>query len=79
MMGSGDPFVRTVLRNLVPVRLTRYDLLLWIIPLAFVVGLVAATVLSTPIRTGLFAASVVATLALFDGLFRNPPTTGSAA
>lgn len=74
MLRSGNDYVRTILRELVDVRLSRYDLLLWIIPAAFLLALVVSLVLSTPMERTFVAASVVGVLALFDGLFRNPPT-----
>lgn len=78
MLGSNND-VRSALRTATPVRLSRYDLLLWIIPLAFLLALVAATVLSTPLELTFVAASLVGALALFDGLFRNPPSAGTTA
>lgn len=78
MLGSDNDGARSKLPIPSHVRPSRYDLVLWVIPLAFLLALVAATVLSTPTEVPLVAASVVGALALFDGLFRNPPTVGSA-
>jgi hypothetical protein len=58
---------------------SRYDLVLAVIPTAFVFALLIGYLLSLPSRTALIAASVVGVGAMFDGLFRNPPeNTGSA-
>jgi hypothetical protein len=52
---------------------TRYDLLLAVVPAVFVVGVVASYLAALPPRAGLAGASLVALLAVVDGLFRNPP------
>jgi hypothetical protein len=78
MLGSDNEGVLSKLRIPAHVRPSRYDIVLWVIPLAFLLALVAATVLSTPTEIPLVAASVVGALALFDGLFRNPPIRRSA-
>ena len=58
---------------------SRYDLVLAVIPMAFIFALLVGHLLSLPSRTALIAASVVGVLAMIDGLFRNPPeNTGSA-
>lgn len=54
-------------------RLSRYDLLLAVVPLAFAVGLLAAGLGEVPFRVAMSAAATVGALALVDGLFRNPP------
>lgn len=77
MLASGNDDALWFLRALVPTRLTRYDLLLAIIPAAFLLALVASTALSTPPRVALVVASAVGALAVVDGLFRNPPTVGA--
>lgn len=61
-----------VTTSLVP-KVTRYDLLLALVPAVFVVGVVASHLASLPPRVGLAGASLVAGLAVVDGLFRNPP------
>ena len=53
--------------------LSRYDLVLAIIPSAFVLAWVLAAVAGLPLRSGLLAASVVGVLAVADALFLNPP------
>lgn len=78
MLASGNNDVLSSLRTLIPVRPTRYDLLLAIIPVAFLLAVFASTLLSAPPRTALVAASAVGALAVVDGLFRNPPTVGAS-
>jgi len=53
--------------------LTYYDLVLAVIPIAFLVSVLVGHLLSIPTRTALIAASVVGTLAMIDALFFNPP------
>jgi hypothetical protein len=53
--------------------LSRYDLLLLVIPAAFLTALAASQVSSFDVSTLLGAASLVGALAVADGLFRNPP------
>jgi len=55
---------------------SRYDLVLAVIPTAFVVALLASIVFSIPLRAVLTASSLVGALALVDGLYRNPPIDG---
>lgn len=57
--------------------LSRYDLVLAVIPTAFVVALLVGNLLSVSARVALVSASVVGALAVLDALFLNPPT-GSA-
>jgi len=54
-------------------RLTRYDLLLAVVPAAFLAGALLSVVAGVPLRTALPAAALVAALAIVDGLFLNPP------
>ena len=54
-------------------RLSRYDLLLAVVPAAFLVGLAAVGLADVPIRTAMTSAGAVGALALVDGLFLNPP------
>lgn len=56
--------------------LSRYDVLLLIVPASFMGALLASKTLSLPPQKALFASSIVGALALADGLFLNPPTTG---
>lgn len=52
---------------------TREDLLLAVIPTAFLVGAVASHLTALPARTGLAGAALVGVLVLGEVLFRNPP------
>lgn len=70
-----DRFFQALQSN-VTVSLSRYDLVLAVIPTAFVVAVLASHLLSVPPRTLIVAASLVAALAVVDGLFFNPPTAG---
>lgn len=63
-------------RDRSPTTVSRYDLVLAIIPAAFVVALLASVFLSLPLRTVLPASSLVGVLALADSLYLNPPTDG---
>ncbi|WP_415380353.1 hypothetical protein [Halosimplex sp. TS25] len=56
-------------------RLSRYDLLLLVIPAAFLLALAGSTVSSVPTSALVAGASIVGALAVADGLFRNPPRT----
>jgi hypothetical protein len=53
--------------------LSRYDLLLLVIPAAFFVAFAASQVSPFGITTLMMPASVVGALAVADGLFVNPP------
>ena len=53
--------------------LSRYDLLLGVIPAVFVVAFVVARVSPLPLSTLLGAASLLAAVPVADGLFVNPP------
>lgn len=52
---------------------SRYDLVLAVIPTAFITALVAANLLQLSTQTTLVAAAIVGALALLDALFINPP------
>ncbi len=54
-------------------RASRYDLVLAVIPAAFILAALAGTSPSVPARTAVAAAAVVGGIAMFDGLFLNPP------
>lgn len=71
--------VRSGFRRLKAIRrsVTRYDLHLAMIPSAFGLALLASAVLDAPTNAALPTAAAVGALVIFDGLFRNPPTTGS--
>lgn len=52
---------------------SRYDLVLAVIPLAFLFGAVTHAVSRVPLRVALVLAAVVCVVALADALFLNPP------
>jgi hypothetical protein len=56
---------------------SRYDLLLVVIPAAFVLSLLVGHLFSVTPRLSMAAAAVVGAAALVDGLFVNPPQAGS--
>lgn len=60
-------------------RLTRYDLLLLVVPAAFLVALLAVGLAGVPLRVATSAAAGVSALALVDGLFFNPPRRPTGA
>jgi hypothetical protein len=53
--------------------LSRYDLVLALIPAAFLVSVVLSYLFAVPFRTTLAGASAVSAMALVDALFVNPP------
>ncbi|WP_254863736.1 hypothetical protein [Halovivax gelatinilyticus] len=55
-------------------KISRYDLLLASIPLAFAGGTLLTQALGIPLERGMLAASLIGLLALFDGLFLRPPS-----
>lgn len=57
-------------------RFGRYDLLLVLIPAAFVVSLLAGHLLSLPAHLSVAAASVASAAVVLDGMFLNPPVSG---
>jgi hypothetical protein len=56
--------------------LTRYDLVLTVIPVALLLTVGAAELFGLPNRAALAGGAFVGLLALADALFLNPPTTG---
>ncbi|WP_247009017.1 hypothetical protein [Halorientalis litorea] len=54
--------------------LSRYDLVLVLIPLVLAASVFLGHLLSVPVEMTLAGASVVGTAALVDALFLNPPT-----
>ena len=54
-------------------RLSRYDLLLAVVPAAFLVGGAVAMAADVPLRLVVPVAASIGALALVDGLFLNPP------
>lgn len=73
------PFKTTLRRTVdrLP-RASRYDLVLAVIPAAFLFGALAGTTSSVPTTAAVSAASVVGGLAMLDALFLNPPRRPSA-
>lgn len=53
---------------------SRYDLVIGVIPLVFAVALAATGALDVATHRALAAAAVVGVLALVDALYLNPPT-----
>lgn len=64
---------QTTTHRTVDRKLTRYDVLLLLIPAAFVLALLVAQVSSLGAPTLLAAASLVGAVAMADALFLNPP------
>lgn len=54
--------------------LSRYDLVLAVIPAAFVLAVVVAELFGVPVRESLLAAAGVGGLAVVDAVFVNPPS-----
>lgn len=54
-------------------QLTRYDLVLAVIPVVFALAIVATTALSVPFLAALAVGAVLSSLVLADALFVNPP------
>lgn len=52
---------------------SRYDLILAVIPTAFITALLVANLLAISTQTTILAAAMVGALALLDALFFNPP------
>jgi len=57
-----------------PLTIDRYDLLLGLIPTAFMVAFLASRLLSLPFEAAVLGGAAIAALALFDGVFFRPPT-----
>jgi len=58
--------------------LSRYDLVLGLIPVALLSSAIGASVTDLPSHVLMFAGAVVSLLAMIDALFVNPPRPGSA-
>lgn len=76
MTGSDDTVQRTHRGGLLArlEKLSYYDFVLAVIPLAFLTSVLVGHLLPVSTRTALVAASVVGGLAVADALFFNPPT-----
>lgn len=59
--------------------LSRYDLVLAVIPAAFLLASVLGYLVSAPTHVAMAGATAVGLLALVDGMFLNPPQSGSGA
>ncbi|WP_049924336.1 hypothetical protein [Halopiger djelfimassiliensis] len=71
-----DPF-ETLVGVLAAV--TRYDLLLGIVPLVFTGALVAAHVLSVSMVQAMFVAATIGAFVIVDACYLNPPTDQGSA
>lgn len=56
-------------------QLSRYDLLLAVIPLAFIVAILATIVAGIQLELAVAGGAVVSLFALADGIYFNPPGT----
>jgi len=72
-MATSDRTRRTREHRTADRRLSRYDLLLLVIPVAFCLAFVGSTMTSLPLSMSMAGASVVGALVVADGLFVNPP------
>ena len=52
---------------------SRYDLLLGVVPVAFAVALVVASVLSVSLVEAMFVAATIGVLVIVDACYFNPP------
>lgn len=59
-------------------RASRHDVVLAVIPAAFLVAAVLGSTLSVSPTTAVAAAAVLSSLAIMDGLFFNPPREPTA-
>ncbi|QPV64261.1 hypothetical protein I7X12_06500 [Halosimplex litoreum] len=75
-MATSDGARRTREHSAAGSRLSRYDLLLVVIPAAFLLALVGSLVSALPASVFVAGASVIGGLAVADGLFVNPPGRG---
>ena len=60
-------------------RLSRYDLVLLIVPLAFLGATLASALAGVSTHSALLGASLVGAAAVADGLFRRPPRRPTAS
>ncbi|WP_162993819.1 hypothetical protein [Halalkalicoccus subterraneus] len=52
---------------------SRYDLVLWLVPLAFLLAFVASATLAISTHTALVGASLISALAIVDAVALHPP------
>jgi len=57
--------------------LSRYDLLLAVVPLAFAAMLTVHLIFDVPLRASLTGGAVIGAVVLADALYLNPPTSRS--
>lgn len=57
-------------------QLSRYDLVLAVIPFSFMLALVVAAVVSIPLHASMGASALFSSVLLADALYLNPPTAG---
>lgn len=57
-----------------PDELSRHDLVLVAIPVAFLFALVAGRLLAVPVQGSMTVAAAVGAIAMADALFLNPPS-----
>lgn len=55
------------------ITLTYYDKILVAIPVSLVGGILVGLLTSVPVRLGLLAGALIATIWIYDAMFRNPP------
>ena len=60
-------------------RLSRYDLVLLVVPLAFLGAVLASTFAGVSTHSALAGAALVGAAAVADGLFRRPPRRPTSA
>ena len=60
-------------------RFSRYDLVLAVIPIAFLSTTIISEWLGVPLETAMIWASVIGILAMLDGLLLRPPTNPGGA
>lgn len=58
-------------------QVSRYDLVLAVIPAVFVLAALAGTLLSLPPEAAVAAASLLGVVAMVDAMFLNPPVSRS--
>ena len=74
---SGSAGISNTIRGIVRPKVSRYDLVLAAIPVAFLLSGLVGSVVEISIEASVALASVVCLLAIVDGLFLNPPESGA--
>ncbi|MCL9813911.1 hypothetical protein [Natranaeroarchaeum aerophilus] len=74
---TSDPIRGELLRNkqtTTPDRsISRYDIVLILIPVVFLLAALFGSLLSVPLNVALFGAALIGAVAVLDGVFWNPP------